>query len=167
MEFTSAKEYCLGFNTDFLSLLREQKNRYLTESSKESIDYEMKKSEDFKEYLIRAMRYCEFPKNLGEEYVLGEKAYIYIQAQDKAIAFSQSYCSEILAALGNFLKKTFAEYRNKIFYYELSPTLLPISEDEYKECKRFIEFFRGYEDEPLKKLGNIFKEIISNVCTIQ
>ena len=163
VKFTSAGKFCLCFKKDFLSLLEVQKNRYLMESSKERIDCEMKKSKDFNEYLIQAMCYYGIPQNLGEVYALGEKAYIYIQAQGKAVAFSQSYCNEISTTLEKFLKKTFAEYRDKIFHYEISPT----TKNEYEECKRFIEFFKDYEDKPLEKLGNIFKEKANNICSIQ
>lgn len=60
------------------------------------------------------------------------------------------------------------EYNNIIFYYELSPTALSTTKEEYDECRVFIEFFKGCEDVPIKKLGNVFKEVVSNnICTIQ
>ena len=126
----------------------------------------MAKAKDFRKYIVEAMCYYNIPQNLGEEYALGEKAYIYTQAQDMSVTFDKIYCDKILKTLEKFLKKTFAEYRDKIFYYELSPTLLSTSKDEYEECKKFIEFFKGYEDKPLEKLGNIFRKC-GDFCSIQ
>lgn len=95
-----------------------------------------------------------------------EMAYIYTQAQDRRIVFDESCCDKILKTLEKYLKKTFAEYQNNITYHEFSPTLLFTSKDEYEECKKFIEFFKGYEDKPLEKLGNIFRKC-ADFCSIQ
>ena len=164
---TNAGSFCLKFSSDFLSLLRCQEKCYLLEFSKKIIDQEIQKLKSPGEYLINAMCYYSISQNLGEESVLGEMAYIYTQAQDRSIIFDESCCDKILKVLDKYLKKTFSEYENIIFYYNLSPKLLQTKEEEYNACKSFMEFFRGYEDEPLKRLGNIFKEIVRNVCTIQ
>lgn len=37
----------------------------------------MAKAKDFRKYIVEAMCCYGIPQNLGEEYALGEKAYIY------------------------------------------------------------------------------------------
>ncbi len=159
----NAQKVCLCFRDDFMDLLRVQERRYLTEVSKSRINGEMEWSGDPNTYMIEAMCRAVFSKNLGCEYQLGEMAYVYRNIQDEGVVFDESYCDSILKVLKVFLKKTIIEYRSKIFYYELSKG---ISEEECKECVRFMKFFKDYEDDPIKKLGTIFKRV-SSVCLIQ
>lgn len=169
--WVKAEKVCLCFSEEFLPLLKDQKNRYLSESSKRIIDKRLEKvknksEENFNENIVGRLRLNPFTKALGETSYLGEKAYAYIQAQDNVVLFSKTYCDEILKILEEYLKKTFAEYEHIIFYYELSPSLNNTTKEEYDECKHFLEYFKGYEDSPLEKLGNIFKKV-NDSCTIQ
>ncbi len=171
LSWLKAEQVFLCFPEEFLSLLRDQKNRYLSESSKKIIDRGLEKAgkkneENFYKYLVDSMCYFNIPKNLGEEHYLGEDAYIYIQAQENFVPFNKTYCNKILETLEKYLKKTFAEYKNITFYYELSPSLNNTTKEEYDKCKHFLEYFKGYEDNPLEKLGNIFKKV-NDSCTIQ
>ncbi len=100
--FLNADKYYLCFNDDFLSLLRIQKDRYLTEQSKKIMDRGTKYIKDLNKSFTEAMCYYGIPKNLGEVYDLGITAYIYTQAQDNAICFDKTYCEKILETLEKY-----------------------------------------------------------------
>lgn len=165
-----ATDVCLCFNEEFLTLLKKQQECYLLECSKSRIDEmleQAKREDQYEKYMTEIVCNCVIPenldygthKNLGGKRFLGRRAYFYLIAQESGIAFNSDVCPAIIEALEKYLKETFLEYTNHIFFYELYPGWLHTTKTEYEENKAFMEYFNGYKHKPLKKLGNIFKKV--------
>ena len=166
----SGKKVRLHFNDDFLSLLRQQITLYSYDWSKKSIDAEVeraKRDSNSEGYFSAALCFFGVYEGLGNCEDLSERAYIYVMAQESGVVFSDEICPKILVALEKYLKKILDEYNNNIFYFELGIRNPLFSKEKYLHDKSFVEYFKGFEDKPLDKLGTIFEPVEEWWCSIQ
>lgn len=107
--------------------------------------------------MIREISYFKLLTNLGEEDQYAELIHYYDLVQKEKITFSKEMCNPITNTLKQYLQKAFSEYQFNIAMHEHGYRSMFL--EEYEERKNFLNYFEGYMDNPLKKIGNIFKKI--------
>ena len=170
VNFSFSKNFYLDLQRDFLGLVECQKELFLSKISQRNIKLIRENFTIPREYENFVLAEIS-DSNPDDEDGLAQEAYYMIQAQKERFVFGAEYCEKIRNGLKRYLEKTFLKYKNIIRWHDYISSSC-YTDEQYNASKEFLKFFEGYENEPLEKLGSIFKEAeqaesISNVCVLQ